>query len=119
MAYGTAREKLGLVAKRRNAPSRYGTDVGSLPASVTLEFVEVVPVQKQGTADKDGETWFKLPDNTYVNYQLRNSSGVLVDYFTILTQPSTEEPPADKSFSVTIEVEGYQPIHITGNLEPL
>lgn len=103
MANGTAKERLGNVSKLRDIPSRYGDVVGQKGAYSVIEFVEVVPADKRGTADKDGETWFKLPDGKYVNYQLRNSSGVLVDYFDILTQPSNP-PPDPTGYPVTVTV---------------
>lgn len=95
MANGTAKEKLGNIAKRRASPSRYGSELGQVPAYGVIEYLEIVPALPQGIADKAGELWFKLVDNSFVNYKLQNANGVLVEYFTILSAPTPEPPPPD------------------------
>jgi hypothetical protein len=114
MTNGEAQEKLGNVAKVRTSPSRYAIDVYTIPAGGKTDFVEKVPVIKQGTADKDGEIWLKLPDGNFVNYVLRNSAGLLVEYFKILREPSEDPapPPSDEIVDV--------PYKITlGDVEPI
>jgi GH25 family lysozyme M1 (1,4-beta-N-acetylmuramidase) len=103
MTPGTAKEKLGNIARRRSAPSRYGTVLGEYPAYSTVSFIEVVPVQISGTADKGGEQWLKLTDGSYVNYKLYNSNGILTEYFQILSQPVVPPPPAD-TYVLTVTV---------------
>jgi hypothetical protein len=88
MANGTAKEKLGNVSTKRDKPSRYGKSIGSVAAGSTIEFVAVVDAVVSGTADLTGDKWFKLPDNSYVNYILAG-----IPYYVVLTQPSGTLPP--------------------------
>jgi hypothetical protein len=104
MANGTAKEKMGNIAKRRNKPSRYGTEVGQVAAYGIVEWLEIVPAQISGTADKQGELWFRLADGSFVNYKLYNSVGVLADYFTILAEPGTTPPPPVNGYTVTVTI---------------
>lgn len=107
MTYGTAREKLGNTSKIRSTPSRYGADLGSINPGSTIEFVRVVPVQVSGTADNPADQWFELPGGgKYVNYIL---SGV--EYYTILTQPTPDEPPPPPP-PPTTDIE-YITVHFT------
>lgn len=121
MINGTAKEKLGNTGTIRKTPSRYGEKTGGYvkPFS-TIEFVEIVDVQIQGTADRTGEKWLKLPDGNFINYKLFSGSN-LVDYFTILTMPGMPDPepqPNEKKYTVVIDLEGYKPVTHTGILEP-
>ena len=95
MVNGEAQEALGNVAKIRVAPSRYATEVSTIPARGKTDFVAKVPTIPQGPADKDGETWLELPDGNFVNWQLRNSAGLLIDYFNILREPTEPTPGTD------------------------
>ena len=83
---GTARENGGRIGKIRTAPSRYATQTGQVAAFTTIEFVSIANSIDSGAyaADK----WFLLPDGRYVNYIISGQ-----EYFTILTQPTTEPPP--------------------------
>ena len=86
---GTAKERLGNISTIRRSPSRYGSDTGQRVSSYqVIEFVEIVPAQVQGTADKVEDQWFKLMDGNYVNYILSGTS-----YYTILTQPGPAPVP--------------------------
>jgi len=87
MANGTAKEKNGNTSTIRKTPSRYGDTMGTIAPYSTIEFVAVVPVVPEGTADNSNDTWLKLPSGYYVNHVLAG-----VTYYTILTQP-TEPPP--------------------------
>ncbi len=83
---GTAKENGGRIGKIRSTPSRYGTQVSTSPAYATIEFVSTVP--SIDTGDFASDVWFLLPSGNYLNYIISGQ-----EYFTILTQPSTEPPP--------------------------
>lgn len=95
---GIANENGGRTAKVRKTPSRYGAEANYVIGPyVRTEFTEKVPCIPQGTADKDGEMWLKLPDGNYTNYKLYSGS-TLVTYFDIIKEPGTEptEPPVSQ-----------------------
>ena len=101
---GLAKEKTGNSPVVRKTPSRYGVEVARKPAGWETEFTEKVPVQKQGTADKDGEMWLKLPDGNFTNWKLFNG-GVLTEMFSILREPTVDEPTEPPAASLpTIEI---------------
>jgi hypothetical protein len=89
MANGTAREKLGNTSTVRSLPTRYGAKLGSVNPYTTVEFTEIVPAQIGGTADNPADKWLKLASGGYVNYILNGA-----EYYTVLTQPTPETPPA-------------------------
>jgi len=101
---GLARENLGNIPVIREKASRYGKEIRRERAGWETEFVSIVPTEKLGTADRDGETWFLLPDGTFVNYQLF-AGGALRDYFRILSMPT--EPGPDP-----IETVKDMPVHL-------
>ncbi len=86
---GTAKEALGNTSTVRDEPTRYGTGLYTLPPGNTLQFVKVVPVVVSGGSDNPADQWFEMPDGNFVNYILAAKK-----YYNILTQPSTEPPPA-------------------------
>jgi hypothetical protein len=105
---GTAKEKLSNTSTIRKSPSRYGEDTGGRVAPyTTINFVEVVPVTIQGTADKLDDRWFKMPDGNYVNYILGG-----IQYYDILTQPSAE-PPIAKPTDIEIALTSGSVIKVT------
>lgn len=120
---GIAVEKLGNEAVIRKTPSRYGfvvKRVAPQTPSWQTEFVEKVPVQKEGIADKDGEMWLKLPDGNFVNWKLY-SGGVLKDYFSIVQEPVVDQPGGElQPFDVGVMVvrEGYRDGFNTVHMEP-
>lgn len=100
MQNGTAREALGNTSTIRQTPSRYGTDTGRrVSPNQTIEFVEVVPAQVQGSADNPNDQWFELPDGSFVNYILSGRS-----YYTILTQPENPEPEPEPGLPAAWDV---------------
>lgn len=106
MTPGKAKERLGNTGTIRENPSRYGKDTGLdvLPYA-TIDFVEIVDAQIIGTADKAEEKWLKLGEMRFVNYKLY-SSGVLKDYFEILSMPSENQPSGDITASITLKADG-------------
>lgn len=109
MTYGTAKENGGRTPSARNAPDVSGSKVYALSAYQTIEFVEIVDGSKV-VSDK----WLKLPDGNFVNYIV---SGV--QYFDILTNPGIPPPAGVLPVVVTVELEGYKPLILNGNMEPL
>ena len=81
---GTAKEIKGNSPSIRSAPDVSGAKVGSLPAGVTIEFMELVPGSKVAT-----DKWLKLPNG--IHFVNQNVGGV--EYFKILTMPTTQPPP--------------------------
>ncbi len=100
---GTAREARGTNSTVRDKPSRYGVGLYPIPSNSTIDFVEKVPVVVSGAADNANDTWLKLPDGNFVNHILAG-----VTYYTILTNPSTEPPPAsgDIHLDATLHTDG-------------
>jgi len=113
MTNGTAQEILGKTGTIRTSPEAVsGNDTGKRVAPYsTIEFTEVV-----NGASVPADKWLKLPDGNYVNYIIAGRA-----YFKILTQPSTPPPPAGGGMdvTVTVSIEGQQPLTLTGTTTPL
>jgi hypothetical protein len=100
MTNGTAKETAGNTSTVRETPSRYGKDTGHRVAPFSIiDFVKVVPVAIQGSADNPADLWFQLPEGNFVNYILGGAK-----YYTILTEPAAPPPSAGTGAVLDITV---------------
>lgn len=118
MGEGTAKEILNKTVTVRNGPSVLAGDTGlRIAAGGITNWVKIV--DDTNHPNNAEYKWFQIDalGTKYCAYIYPTAATPTGERFTILTQPSGT--PVGVPFTLTLTVQGFKDVTITGNLEPV